>query len=616
VGFLVLLRRRKRLSSLLLAVHIGLLISFSFSFSSFRANAAPAIGSDSTTLYSVADAYVNASSPDTNYGSSASLCVAASLEQDYMYVKFDLTSLPSGANIISANLEIYLDYTTGSFYSIPADRIGAHYCSDNSWSESEITWNNKPVFASEPTGSWSFGMMYYVDTYKSWDVTADVKAAFSSGILTEALKFDSKTGNGYTFFHSREGSSIPRLEVEYSLQPVSVVHLESTQDPEASSNLGLVTFADNIFSLPTDIDVVAGSYQIAYSGGYMFVRWETEGGVTVSNSNSATTTVTVSSDGTLRAIGNVTRLEYAYDPGSGSYDSQSAGCIDAVRFTPLVSGQLEEARFYINKLSSYSSNTFRVHIMDGNRVDIIDPFMVTPTSTGWFDVDLSSYSISVNTDSDFYIGMEWITDYNPHLGDAYSDFDRSWTWNGTIWRESYSDFMIRAVTWTSNPVIYGLTVSKTAGGVTDPMPGIYLYNAGTSVSVSASANVGYLFDNWELDGANAGSASPYTISMDGNYTLRAFFAPEPTPTPTATPTTAPTTAPTPTSTPTPSPTATPTATPTPSPLATPSPSPTPTQSPKSLKTEFLPPEASYAIGIIGVAIVIGIVILVLNKRKK
>lgn len=83
-------------------------------------------------------------------------------------------------------------------------------------------------------------------------------------------------------------------------------------------------------------------------------------------------------------------------------------------------------------------------------------------------------------------------------------------------------------------------------------------------------------------------------------------------------------APTPTPTPTPSPTPTPAPTPTPTPATSPTPtlpptptsSPTPKQSPSSSKTEFLPPEAFYATGMIAVVIVIGIVILVLNRRKK
>jgi len=426
---------------------IVLLIFLPLFFSSLEVDGTPAIGSTTVTLYSAADAYVNSSSPETNYGIVDSMYVSAISEQDFAYVMFDLSSIPLGANIISAKLRIYLSSTGGEIYGYPADKIGVYFCSNNSWTEHGITWNNKPSLSSQPTDLWSFGIVYTVEVYKSWDVTADVKIALPSGILTDVLKFETKTDDGYAVFQSSEDTNKPKLEVEYSIEPVLTVHLESIQDTEVTNNLGLMTIADYTFPLPTDVDVVTGTYQLKYSGGYMFTRWKTSGGVTVSDEKAATANVTVSGNGTLRAVGNVKRLEYTYDCENPSWESQIAGRIDAVRFTPLFSGQLLMARFYMYDISSYQSNTFKVHVMDDNRDDLITPFEQTPTSEGWFDIDLSSYGISVNEGVDFYIGMEWITNYNPSLGkDTTSPSDRSWHWYETDWQEeAYSDFMIRAI---------------------------------------------------------------------------------------------------------------------------------------------------------------------------
>jgi hypothetical protein len=87
--------------------------------------------------------------------------------------------------------------------------------------------------------------------------------------------------------------------------------------------------------------------------------------------------------------------------------------------------------------------------MDKNRQDIITPFERTPTSKGWLDVDLSAYGISVNDSTDFYIGMEWMADYNPYLGgdDTQTVSDRSWSVNGTDWKETTA-LTIRAVVGT------------------------------------------------------------------------------------------------------------------------------------------------------------------------
>jgi hypothetical protein len=620
---LILIRKKRVLVQTvvfaLLAFLVAPLILSPTYLSSSEVKASPTIGSTTATLYSTEDAYVNASSPDTNYGSETTLCVAANSEKDFTYVKFDLTSIPSGAYIISAKLELYLSDTTGSFYYYlfggNDDAIGAYHCSDNSWTEPEITWNNSPASAlsPEPTSSWSFGMSYTKGNYKSWDVTSDAKTAFSSGTLTEALKFQfkSESGDGQAFFHSKEGSNKPKLEVEYSMQPVAVVNLESAQDPEATNNLGFITFAGNPFSLPTDINVVPGSYQITYRSGYTFTKWETSGGVTVSNVNSATTTATVSSSGTLRAIGNVTQLEYTYDHENAGSESKSAGYIDAVRFTPLISGQLITARFYIQYISSSLSNTFKVHVMDENRHDIINPFTRTPTSTGWSDVDLSSYNINVNTGVDFYIGMEWITDYNPNFGGSYySSTDRSWTWNGTNWQDALSEFMIRAVTWTANPATCSLTITTTAGGSTNPIPGTHIYNAGTAVSVQASANADYLFDHWELDGTDKGNSNPYTVTMNTDQTLQALFTPRATPTPTSAPTAEQT--PTPSSNPAPSPSPSPSVSPSPSPPSSEPPGPTSTPQ----EGYFLSKETLYAISAVTVIIVVSIAAFALRKRRK
>ncbi|MFP3985456.1 MAG: DNRLRE domain-containing protein [Candidatus Bathyarchaeia archaeon] len=420
--------------------------------------ASPAIGSMTTTIYSLADTYVNSSDPDVNYAYSNSLNVKTNSEQDFAYVMFDLSSIPSDANIISAKLKLYL-MDIGGYVG----NINTYYCSNSSWIEAEITWNNKPDFASEPTDERYFGMLVWVNQYYSWDVTADVRVTLDQGKMTEVVV---RKSSGYATFHSREDANKPKLEVEYATKPVFIVHLESVQDTGATANLGLITFADYTFSLPTDVDVVNGSYAVTYSGGYTFVRWETTGGVSVTDVNAASTTVNVSGNGTLKAIGNAEKLEYTYDYENPQRHSESEGKMAAVRFTPLFSGQLLTARYYIYDVSSYQSNTFKVHVLDQSRNDVIASFNVTPNSEGWFDVDLSPYGLDVSEGADFYLGMEWIVGYNPDLGkDSTSPSGRSWRWNGTAWaQETYTDFMIRAVVGAAAPEVdVGVKAGDRAG---------------------------------------------------------------------------------------------------------------------------------------------------------
>jgi len=76
---------------------------------------------------------------------------------------------------------------------------------------------------------------------------------------------------------------------------------------------------------------------------------------------------------------------------------------------------------------------------------------------------------------------------------------------------------------------FTLTITTTAGGTTEPAPGTYTYTACSTVQVTAIPSSGYVFDHWELNGTNVGSVNPYTLYMDNNYNLKAFFAPAPAP---------------------------------------------------------------------------------------
>jgi parallel beta-helix repeat protein len=75
------------------------------------------------------------------------------------------------------------------------------------------------------------------------------------------------------------------------------------------------------------------------------------------------------------------------------------------------------------------------------------------------------------------------------------------------------------------PQTYSLTITTTAGGTTNPILGTYSHTAYSTVRVTAIPNANYLFNHWELNSVNAGSANPYTILMDTNYTLKAVFSP-------------------------------------------------------------------------------------------
>jgi len=71
---------------------------------------------------------------------------------------------------------------------------------------------------------------------------------------------------------------------------------------------------------------------------------------------------------------------------------------------------------------------------------------------------------------------------------------------------------------------YNLTITANAGGITDPVPGIHTYWAGSMVNIGAVSDSGYYLDYWEYDSINIGAFTPISVYMNTNHTLHAAFA--------------------------------------------------------------------------------------------
>lgn len=72
-------------------------------------------------------------------------------------------------------------------------------------------------------------------------------------------------------------------------------------------------------------------------------------------------------------------------------------------------------------------------------------------------------------------------------------------------------------------VEYGLDISVTGNGTTDPVPGSYTYAEGTVVPITAYPDEGWMLDHWELDGAYAGTSTTINVTMDAYHAVLAVF---------------------------------------------------------------------------------------------
>ena len=75
-------------------------------------------------------------------------------------------------------------------------------------------------------------------------------------------------------------------------------------------------------------------------------------------------------------------------------------------------------------------------------------------------------------------------------------------------------------------VNYNRTVSASppAGGTVSAASGTFLFLALSSQSVTATANPGYRFNNWTMDGNVVSMSANYTFTLAGNFNLVANFS--------------------------------------------------------------------------------------------
>ncbi|MDQ3864667.1 MAG: DNRLRE domain-containing protein, partial [Actinomycetota bacterium] len=157
-----------------------------------RANAA----TNTSTFAPVADAYVNASTPDTNYGAATQLSADGDPVK-ISYLRFDVSGLPSGGTVTSAKLRLYVNNET-------PDGPGVRNINTR-WEENTVTWNTRPSI-DETSIVGDLGAI----TLGSW-VEIDVTPMITgNGTFNLALTQPNTDGSG---FHSREGANKPQLVV-------------------------------------------------------------------------------------------------------------------------------------------------------------------------------------------------------------------------------------------------------------------------------------------------------------------------------------------------------------------------------------------------------------------
>ena len=187
----------------------------------------------SITLNPDADAYVMAITPDSNYGSEVSVTIGGTDPEVLAYVKFNLSSIPSGSIINDAKLHLYC---TTIFDNGPVGIALA----ESAWAEGEVTWNNRPgpehpVVTSTPPGSSQW-----------WEipVTSIVKKWIEDGASNRGFRLE-KLGSGFIQFYSREfPNNNPELEISYT-------------PPNVAPTIDVTQPSSNITAVPGDVVTIS-----------------------------------------------------------------------------------------------------------------------------------------------------------------------------------------------------------------------------------------------------------------------------------------------------------------------------------------------------------------------
>jgi len=130
-------------------------------------------------------------------------------------IRFDISTLPRNATILSAHLRLYY-YSWED--SNPTGRPLTLYRILDDWHESNVVWAAQPRYVDEPTAT------AYVPSnfgYLSWDVTGDCRLFFKGEQNNFGWRLSDNTFWGQpnvpqVFFSSKDNdSNKPYLEIEY-----------------------------------------------------------------------------------------------------------------------------------------------------------------------------------------------------------------------------------------------------------------------------------------------------------------------------------------------------------------------------------------------------------------
>ena len=196
------------------------------------------------------DAMVSRGDPNANYGTGTDMVIRNRYGHPshpdrwecYLFIRFDLSSIPLGSPIESARLHLYL---YRRWDSDPTGRNLNIYAVKKDWDENTITFANQPVCPADSSG---YARVPPNNTWMAWDVTEEVQAFVNQTLPNYGWKIMDNTRWGdfdipMMYFYSKEfGSAIPYLEIEIGTANQAPTAVIDHINPNPASQNDMVSF--------------------------------------------------------------------------------------------------------------------------------------------------------------------------------------------------------------------------------------------------------------------------------------------------------------------------------------------------------------------------------------
>lgn len=162
-----------------------------------------------------ADAFVDTSQPNRNFGRDTDIAITSTPASDAVigFVSFDFRPLlPTGATLERADLKLYQRNRTCA--NMPTHVFRA----TRSWSENSITYNNSAGNYTTNQGAW-LGFPIGTGTGTAWTDVTDIVKGWARGTYANygLVIYNMTHNNCFASFSSREGNHRPLLQLTYSL---------------------------------------------------------------------------------------------------------------------------------------------------------------------------------------------------------------------------------------------------------------------------------------------------------------------------------------------------------------------------------------------------------------